>query len=232
MAPDTRNLMPQAAWLTIRTLCRLGLRRITVRASGMEHIPQHGPVILAARHYHYTWDGIAIFARVNRQLRAVAAVDWLPPGRLRGALLAACAAAGWPAIMRDPLRGEYDRATERERRGLLLQATRDAIEVLREGRPLLIFPEGYPVIDPHPTPTRAEGELLPFQPGVLRIALLAARQLGQPIPIVPIGLRYTPGRRWTLDLRVGEPLLIGPQANLAEAGAALEAEVRRLSGIA
>lgn len=226
-----QTIMPQAAWLTIRALCRLGLRRIEVRASGQERIPAQGPVILAARHYHYTWDGIAIFARVDRQLRAVAAVDWLPPGRLRGALLAACAAAGWPAIMREPLRGDNDPATERERRGLLLQATRDAIEVLREGRPLLIFPEGYPVIDPHPTPTRAEGDLLPFQPGVLRIALLAARQLGQPIPVVPIGLHYTPGRRWRLDLRFGEPLLIEPRADLAASGAALEAEVRRLSGL-
>lgn len=219
------------AWFSIRSFCRLGLRKIDVRVRGLENVPRHGPVILAARHYHYTYDGLAIYALVRRQIRAVAALDWLPPGRARGFLLAACQIAGWPAILREPLRGENDRETERERRLLLLQASRESVELLREGNALLIFPEAYPVIDPHPTPQRGEGEMLPFQPGTVRFALLAARQLSASIPVVPIGLRYTPGRRWRLDLTFGEPLLIGPDSDLDVSLASLETEVRRLSGL-
>lgn len=231
MAPDPAKLIPVGVWAIIRSLCRFGLRTIQVRVSGLEHVPSTGPLVLAARHYHYTYDGIAIFALVTRPLRAVAAVDWLPPGLLRGLLQWACRAAGWPTILREPLRGDYDRETERERRLLLLRATREAVAVLQEGGALLVFPEAYPVVDPHPTPRRAEGEMLPFQPGTLRFAALAARQLQAPIPVVPIGLRYTRGRCWQVNLMIGEPLLINPGSDVDASLSALEAEVRRLSGL-
>ncbi|MFN8663471.1 MAG: lysophospholipid acyltransferase family protein [Thermomicrobiales bacterium] len=223
--------MPFAAWLSIRSFCRVAVRSIDVHATGLEHVPRSGPVVLAARHYHYTYDGIAIYALIRRQIRAVAALDWLPPGQLRGLLRAACQAAGWPSVLREPLRGTNDRASERERRLLLLQASREAVDLLREGNALLIFPEAYPVVDPHPTPQRADGEMLPFQPGTVRFAVLAARQLSASIPVVPVGLRYTRRRRWRLDLTFGQPLLIGPDSDLDASLAALEAEVRRLSSI-
>lgn len=227
--PDT--LLPHAAWLSIRSFCRLAVRSIDVYATGLEHVPVTGPVVLASRHYHYTYDGIAIYAVIQRELRAVAALDWLPPGRVRGLLEAACRTAGWPAVLREPLRGMNDRETERERRVLLLQASREAVDLLRDGKALLIFPEAYPVVDPHATPQRADGEMLPFQPGTARFAVLAARQLSTPIPVVPIGMRYTRGRRWRLELACGEPVLIGPDSDLDERLATLESEVRRLSGL-
>lgn len=223
--------MPFAAWLSIRSFCRLAVRGIDVHVVGLEHVPPTGPVVLAARHYHYTYDGITIYALIRRQLRAVAALDWLPPGRARGMLQAACRAAGWPAVLREPLRGANDRETERERRLLLLQASREAVELLRQGNALLIFPEAYPVIDPHPTPQRGEGEILAFQPGTVRFAVLAARQLSASIPVVPVGLRYTRDGRWRLHLTFGEPLLIGPDSDLQASLTTLESEVRRLSGI-
>ena len=223
------KLTARLAWLSIRSFCRLAMRNIDVQASGLEHVPRSGPVILAARHYHYTYDGIAIYALINRELRAVAALDWLPPGPARGFLRKACRAAGWPAVLREPLRDDNDRETERERRRLLFQASREAVELLRQGNALLIFPEAYPVVDPHPTPLRADGEMLPFQPGTLRFAELAARQSHAAIPIVPVGLHYTPGQRWRLDLAIGEPLLIGPQTDIDASLATLESEVRRLS---
>jgi putative membrane protein len=187
--------------------------------------------VLASRHYHYTYDGIAIYALTRREIRAVAALDWLPPGKLRGLLQAACRAAGWPSVLREPVLGTSDRESSRERRLLLLQASRDAVDLLHAGHALLIFPEAYPVVDPHPTPVRANGEMLPFQPGTVRFAVLAARQLSASIPVVPVGLRYTRGRRWRLDLAFGEPVLIGPDSDLDESLATLESEVRRLSGL-
>jgi putative membrane protein len=231
VGPGPDNFLPHAAWLSIRSFCRLAVRAIDVHATGLEHVPTTGPVVLASRHYHYTYDGIAIYALIRRELRAVAALDWLPPGRLRGLLRTACQAAGWPAVLREPLRGTNDRETERERRLLLLQASREAVELLRDSHVLLIFPEAYPVVDPHPTPQRADGEMLPFQPGTVRFAVLAARQLSTSIPVVPVGLRYSRGRRWRLDLTFGEPLLIGPDSDLDVSLATLEAAVRRLSGL-
>src|SRR5690349_16177722 len=74
------KLLALMAWVSIRSFCRLAVRGVDVQVRGLEHVPRSGPVILAARHYHYTYDGIAIYALVGRQLRAVAALDWLPPG--------------------------------------------------------------------------------------------------------------------------------------------------------
>lgn len=231
VAPGPENFLPYAAWLSIRSFCRVAVRLIDVHVTGLEHVPSSGPVVLAARHYHYTYDGIALYALIDRPIRAVAALDWMPPGRMRGLLQSACRAAGWPAILREPLRGTNDRETERERRLLLLQASREAVEILRDGNALLIFPEAYPVIDPHPTPKRTHGEMLPFQPGTVRFAGLAARQLSTSIPVSPIGLRYTRGRRWRLDVTIGAPLWVSPESDPDESLAALETEVRRLSGI-
>lgn len=231
MALDRDNFLPHAAWLSIRSLCRLAVRAIDLHVKGLEHVPTSGPVVLASRHYHYTYDGIAIYALTRRELRSVAALDWLPPGPARGLLQAACNSAGWPAILREPLRGDHDRDTERERRRFLLHASRDAVALLGEGKALLIFPEAYPVVDPHPAPLRADGEMLPFQQGTLRFAELAARRMNAEVSVVPVGLRYTPGRRWRLDLAFGEPLLIGPRSDLDASLSRLESDVRRLSGL-
>lgn len=231
MVPGLNKFLPFAAWLSIRSFCRIAVRSIDVHVTGLEHVPCSGPVVLAARHYHYTYDGIAIYALIPRQIRAVAALDWLPPGRMRSMLNAACQAAGWPSVLREPVRGTNDRETERERRQFLLHASRVAVERLREGNALLIFPEAYPVIDPHPTLQRADGEMLPFQPGTVRFAVLAARQMSASIPVVPVGLCYTRGRRWRLDLTFGTPLLIGPDSDLDASLTSLESEVRRLSGV-
>ncbi|MCA9864470.1 MAG: 1-acyl-sn-glycerol-3-phosphate acyltransferase [Thermomicrobiales bacterium] len=231
MASGPDNALPHVAWLSLRAFCRLAVCGIDLHVTGLEHVPTRGPVVLAARHYHYTYDGIAIYALIRRELRAVAALDWLPPGRLRGLLRTACQAAGWPSVLREPLRGMNDRETERERRLLLLQASREAVDLLRAGNALLIFPEAYPVVDPHISHCRAEGEMLPFQPGTARFAVLAARGLSASIPVVPIGLRYTRGRRWRLDVAFGEPVLIGPESDLDERLATLESSVRRLSGL-
>ena len=231
MGPGPDTSLPHTVWLGIRLFCRLAARVIDVRATGREHVPVRGPVVLASRHYHYTYDGIAIYALIRRELRAVAALDWLPPGRWRGLMRAACHAAGWPSVLREPMRGMSDRETERERRLLLLQASREAVDLLRNGKALLIFPEAYPVVDPHVATHRADGEMLAFQPGSVRFAVLAARQLSASIPVVPVGLRYSRGRRWRLDLAFGPPVLIGPDSDLDERLATLEAEVRRLSGL-
>jgi len=94
---------------------------------------------------------------------------------------------------------------------------------------LLVFPEGYPNIDPGFTPKRDETEFLPFQRGYIRLVTLAA-QKGMQVPIVPAGLSYQRGERWRVHLRFGTPMFIEKGHSQEEAAAqAVEAQVRQLS---
>ncbi len=51
--------------------------------------------------------------------------------------------------------------------------------------------------------------LLPFQPGVVRLLAMAEKRLGREIPVVPVGFAYdrTSDGIWTIEMRVGEPML-------------------------
>ena len=71
----------------------------------------------------------------------------------------------------------------------LREAMRQSIQILRDGKVLLVFPEGYPTIDPHPTPKTHDDEILPFQPGFVRIAR-EAQDSGIPLCTIPLGFHY------------------------------------------
>jgi 1-acyl-sn-glycerol-3-phosphate acyltransferase len=80
--------------------------------------------------------------------------------------------------------------------------------LLVEGTALLIFPEGYPNIDPHFTPKTVPNEFLPFRTGFATILARAERHLGKPIPVIPAGIHYTRSPyQWTAHVRFGVPLL-------------------------
>jgi putative membrane protein len=114
----------------------------------------------------------------------------------------------------------------------LRRALREAQQLLGEGRLLVIFPEGYPNVDPTFTTKASDDAWLPFSPIVARIALRAERSVGQHVPIVPAGLTYEPGERHRATLRFGPA--IGPAA-AGGAGALtrqLEAAIAALSGAA
>jgi len=78
-----------------------------------------------------------------------------------------------------------------------------AVDLLVEGRILVIFPEGYPNIDPTYTPKITSDEFLPFKAGFVSIAAAAEKRSKREIPIIPAGLRYTEGRPWIAHLRFG-----------------------------
>jgi putative membrane protein len=88
---------------------------------------------------------------------------------------------------------------------------RDAVALLREGRVVLVFPEGYPVVDPTASDAaprvRDDDGLLPFATGIRTIAAAARRAGARDLAIVPVGLRYAArGARWRIAARIGEPL--------------------------
>ena len=84
--------------------------------------------------------------------------------------------------------------------------------------------------DPTWTPKTRDDEVLPFMPGVVRIASRAER-IGLAVPIVPVGLEYRPGARWDLTVRFGEPYRAPVRGGEADLLAELEHDVRVLSGL-
>jgi putative membrane protein len=219
----------------IRAACRLLVRRLDLRVEGREHIPRTGPVVIAARHYHHLWDGCGLIAVSPRPLHVVVTLDWMHQPVGRRLMDVACRAAGWPVVPRpdSPSRagsrsGDAPRAADVPR---LLAATRQSVQYLRAGEALLIFPEGYPNVDPGYTPKADDEDFLPFRPGFARFAALAELG-GVSVPIIPAGLEYRRGRRWRVTIRLGAPIWIGADRDIGAWAKSVEVAVRRLSGIA
>ena len=202
--------------LIIYKAMRLGARglaasRLKTVASGLENIPAQGPALIAARHYHHLFDGLALLAAIPRQFHIVVAMDWVRNMPTKLLMEAINRLARWPMI----LRGDALIRNADHRRNLFSQrdwmryqpeAMRQSVDLLVKGRLLVIFPEGYPNIDPIYTPKTEPDEFLPFKPGFISIVSAAEKRLYQNIPIIPAGFHYTQGTPWIGHLRFGRPV--------------------------
>jgi 1-acyl-sn-glycerol-3-phosphate acyltransferase len=208
--------------------CRREIARtVELTVEGEANLPPKGPLLLVARHVHHLLDGCILTTRLGRPLHVLVAVDWAKPGPRRRLLDVATALLRWPTILRDdaPTPGTAD-----ERRRRLIAATRETVALLLEGEALLIFPEGYPIVDPHPTPKTSLDDFLPFRQGFARLANLAGRSGAGDVPIVPVGFWY--GERpsgWRVIVRFGSPFRMAEFPSTTELGTAVEASVRALS---
>lgn len=214
--------MPDVAWRFLKTAGGVLLRRnVDLTVEGVEMIPPRGPAIIAARHFHHLYDGCAVLATISRPAHILVGLDWVrnPAGRI--VMERACRAAAWPMIYRRDSDSPRD---DREATRALRHAMSDSLNLLRDGRILLVFPEGYPNIDPGYTPKTGDDAFLPFQPGVVRLATVAAAS-GLDVPIVPAGFAYDRGNRWRATLRFGDPVTI---ENRAHSTAALQDIERRV----
>jgi 1-acyl-sn-glycerol-3-phosphate acyltransferase len=206
------------AWSRRETARALVNRNLDLHVSGLEHVPEVGPVILVARHYHHLYDAAAILATVPREVHVLIAVDWLDHSWRMAVMRRLAAAAHWPAVWR---RGPAWRLNRR--------AYCASLDILEQGRVLLVFPEGYPIIDPRPSPRTETHAFLPFDAGFLVLAERARRQ----VPVVPVGLAYAKRATggWSVWLRFGAPVRharLG-RAERPVALARLESAVRDLS---
>jgi len=208
---------------------RLLRRKADLSIEGQDRIPRHGPVIVAARHVHHAFDGAALLQAIGRPTSLVVTLDWLPPGRRREVLAMLCRAARWPAVIRSeqfaPASGKRDPEAVRR----LRTAIDESVGVLDDGRVLVVFPEGYPNVDPNGSPKEGLDEMLPFREGYLHIAARLQRQTGKAAAIVPAGFAYQRGP-WRIRLTFGEPVTITADDEVAAVNRTIEAEVRRLSG--
>lgn len=228
MAARSEPLAARIGRGVVRASCRRAIRRsVGLTVEGRANLPASGPLLLAARHVHHLLDGCILTTLLDRPLHVLVAVDWAKPGPQRRLLDFATGLLRWPTILRDDAAVTGSAVEARLR---LSAAAREAVALLAEGEALLIFPEGYPIVDPHPTPKGSLADFLPFRQGFVRLALLAERAGVETVPIVPVGLWYgerSPG--WRVFVRIGEPVRIGDFASPGSAAAAVEARVHALS---
>src|SRR6266571_7461628 len=96
-----RAALSQAIWLVMRAGSLVLFRRKLIpHAEGLEHLPRSGPVLIAARHFHYFYDGYILVRTVPRRLHTLVALDWLQVQSLRLVIELACSFADWPVILR------------------------------------------------------------------------------------------------------------------------------------
>lgn len=235
-----RSPAERAVSLAIRSVCRLIVsRRVRVHVEGIEHLPVRGPVVIAARHVHHFYDGAVLLAVSPRPLLLLVALDWAPNAVIRRLMEQACRAARWPVVLRgERLQQDGQQVGDGAQRSpgaygasellpFLRRASAETVAQLRRGEAVVVFPEGYPNIDPHANPKGGGRGFLPFRPGFVRLAARAERQGAAPVAIVPAGFRYQRGRRITVHF--GAPLyLSGIPA--AEAVRRVEQQVQALSG--
>ncbi|MGA7669241.1 MAG: carotenoid biosynthesis protein [Nitrolancea sp.] len=217
------------------TMMRSGARliaslKLDLAVEGEANVPSRGPVVLVCRHYHHFYDGVALLAQSPRHLHILVALDWIerrPPRHLMERL---CRLAGWPVILRPEVAGRSQRSAYRstERFAYLRRAAGEVDNLLRSDKALVIFPEGYPTIDPTFTPKQGANEFLPFQSGFLRLIEHAQRD-GSIVPIIPVGLAYETGDRARLTLRFGSPVLMRHSDDRARVLSEIEQSVRTLS---
>ena len=190
-------------------------RKLHLRVEGLDNVPEKGPVLLAARHFHHFYDGVVLMDAVPRPLHILVALDWVDSQPLRRLMEWATRTAGWPAVLREEGLTRDDRGfiphprsafrrdeVERYR----LRSIRDSVGFLCAGRAVVIFPEGYPNVDPRFTPKRSDDEFLEFRSGFTTVVSIAQRRLQTTVPIIPTGLAYERGARWRVVVRFGAPL--------------------------
>jgi putative membrane protein len=229
----TANIVERAMRLIAATLATGRLQTI---ANGVANLPERGPAVIVARHYHHLFDGLMLFAAIQRGFHIVVTLDWVTSNRTKLFMFWLNRMARWPMLLRSDalVRPAHLPPALFARRDVVRyqrKALREAVALLVEGKILVIFPEGYPNIDPVYTPKTEPDEFLPFKPGFLSILGAAEARLGKKIPIIPAGLRYQPGKTWIGYLSFGEAIYRDDVSGRAELIQRLETAVKNLSGV-
>jgi 1-acyl-sn-glycerol-3-phosphate acyltransferase len=161
--------------------------RITV--TGQAHVPQSGAVIFAPTH-RSRWDGLLLPYAIDalgagRYPRYMVTIDEMQG--LQGWFIRRL--GGFPVDTRSPG----------------VASLRYGIELLQQGQPLVIFPEGGKLLE-----NRRAG-VNRLHPGLARMAVQA--QLKSPecaVKIVPVAINYRDPRvgRCAVDIQIGAPLVV------------------------
>lgn len=211
----------------------LAARRLKTVVSGLKNIPDHGPALIVARHYHHLYDGLALFAVLERRFHIVVTVDWAQNRATRIFMEYLNRLARWPMVLRGDALASGGGAlfSTADALGYQRIALREAVQLLTEGRLLVIFPEGFPNIDPTFTPKSRPDDFLPFRSGFVKIARAAERRTGSTVPIIPAGLHYDLEKLWTAHLSFGAAIHRSCFLDGWKLVRTVEEKVRTLSGV-
>lgn len=203
-------IMHRMSHLTVRTLSEALVRRnVACQVEGLEHLPERGPLLIVARHFHHLYDGCLLLSTVPRRLHILIGLDWIQQPRQRWLMEWACHLVDWPIVLRSERlsSGGQSAYQAREVRRYLRRAVTQTVGLLRQGETLVIFPEAYPTIDPAPTPRGEHADFLPFRPGFAQLVRLAEKDGHTQVAIVPAGLDYVQqDGRWQVTLRFDQAL--------------------------
>lgn len=220
--------LARGSWLLVRTRLRLSVE-------GLEHIPRHGPVIIAARHFHHFYDGCILLGCIPRRIHIFVALDWAKSQRTRYFMEFICALAQWPVILRAErlkANGHVSPYAISDARRYLVRAAHESVRFLQRGKVLVIFPEAYPTIDPVSITKQHDRAFLPFRPGFVKLAEQAERKGQAPIAIVPAGFTYTREHgRWHVILRFGPAYTRHNRATTEQVAREVEQCVHTLSEV-
>jgi 1-acyl-sn-glycerol-3-phosphate acyltransferase len=215
MTPS-RSITEIATAKSLRLIARaVAAGRLQTVVSGTEHIPTVGPALIVARHYHHLFDGLALFAAIPRQFHIIVTLDWVQNAPMRLLMEQLTRLARWPVVLRAEALMRLDGTDVSQFRHAFSvaevehyqnKAFRESVRVLEDNRLLVVFPEGYPNIDPTYTPKRGPACFLPFKRGFVAIARATEGRLGTSLPIIPTGLRYTVEKAWTAHVRFSQPV--------------------------
>jgi 1-acyl-sn-glycerol-3-phosphate acyltransferase len=135
---------------------------------GREHLPLHGPAVLAIKHYS-RWDPLVIAQLQPKAIRFMSNANQF--SGIQGWVIRRC--GSFPIDLARPQKSSI----------------KHMIELLHQGEMVGIFPEGGIVRD---QPLRS------LKPGTARLILQAESSAPQPIaiPITPIAIRYVPEAQW------------------------------------
>jgi uncharacterized membrane protein len=240
-APETNDSITRRISLLVMRKGSWAMTRhkVKIAVEGLEYIPRCGPVLIVARHFHHLYDGCVLLRVVPRPLHILVALEWIQKPWMRGVMERACALAGWPAMLRvERLNERASRHTERGRGAYALdeagaylrRAIRDSVQLLRSGEALVVFPEGYPNIDPAFTPKDDIDAFLPFRPGFARLVKMAEKNGHTRVAIVPAGLTYVENEEWHVTLRFGPALFRDDYLDSVHLVQTIEKRVHDLSG--
>jgi putative membrane protein len=230
------RIVGRISYLTVRAGSGLLLgRRVTCMVEGKEQVPEQGAVLIVARHFHHLYDGCALLRMVPRRLHLLVGLDWIERPLTRRAMELACRLVAWPIVLRtrqleQGKEGRTSAYQASEAFGYLRRAVALSTQLLRDGEALVVFPEGYPVVDPLAGSRKSDQPFLPFQSGFGRLVELAEADGQTRVVIVPAGLVYRQqGKRWQLALRFGQPLSSRDFSSRTEMTRAVEQCVQALS---
>jgi putative membrane protein len=218
--------------IALRAIAAYYARRdLELRVDGLELLPAKGAAVLAVRHYHHLYDGVALVRGLPRLPRIFVALDWARTPLQRFVMETLCRLAEWPVSLRsENLSATSSAFSPSETLPYVRRSIASAATVLRQGKVLAVFPEAYPAIDPAGA-RKDESAFLPFRPGLLAIVAAAQRGGGARVPILPVGLKYArrDGGRWEVVMRLGRALYLEQGTPRQSLLGELAARVRELS---